>query len=262
MNPTRNRGQSRISARGKVWLIGAGPGDPELLTLKAVRALGEADVVVSDDLVNPDILAHAPNARVVRAGKRGGCKSTPQAFIEKLMVRCAKRGLVVARLKGGDPFVFGRGGEELLALAAEGIEVEVVSGITAGIGATAALGIPVTHRDIARGVTFLTGHTRDGAEPDWQALVRSGTTLVVYMGVANLPRIAQALLDAGMPASMPAAAVQDGTTSRQKEVISTLSRLEADVAAAGIGSPALLVFGEVVALAQVRSETRDARRAA
>src|SRR5471032_1849394 len=130
---------------GKVWLIGAGPGDPELLTLKAVRALGEADVVITDDRVNPEILAHAPNARVIRAGKRGGCRSTPQVFIEKLMIRFAKRGLTVARLKGGDPFVFGRGGEELLALTAAGIEVEVVSGVTAGMGATAALGIPVKH---------------------------------------------------------------------------------------------------------------------
>ena len=234
----------------KVWLIGAGPGDPELLTLKAVRALGEADVVITDDLVNPEILAHAPNARVIRAGKRGGCKSTPQAFIEKLMIRCAQRGLTVARLKGGDPFVFGRGGEELLALTAAGIEVEVVSGITAGMGVTAALGIPVTHREMARGVTFITGHTRDGAAPDWRALVASRTTLVVYMGVSNLARIASALREAGMPASMPAAAIQDGTTRRQKKVISTLAHFEAEVAAAGIGSPALLVFGEVVALAQ------------
>jgi uroporphyrin-III C-methyltransferase len=258
----QNPGQSRLNPNGKVWLIGAGPGDPELLTLKAVRALGEADVVVVDDLVNPGILAHAPQARVVHAGKRGGCKSTPQAFIEKLMLRCAKRGLVVARLKGGDPFVFGRGGEELLALAAEGIEVEVVSGITAGMGATAALGIPVTHRDVARGVTFLTGHTRDGAEPDWAALVRSGTTLVVYMGVANLPRIAAALLAAGMPATMPAAAIQDGTTPRQRKVISTLAHLPADVAAAGIGSPALLVFGAVVALANAQQSSQSERRAA
>ena len=247
---------------GKVWLVGAGPGDPELLTLKAVRALGEADVVITDDLVNPAILAHAPQARVIRAGKRGGCKSTPQAFIEKIMVRCAKRGLTVARLKGGDPFMFGRGGEELLALAAAGIEVEVVSGITAGMGATAALGIPVTHRDVARGVTFLTGHTRDGAEPDWPALVRSGTTLVVYMGLSNLPRIAQGLLAAGMPGSMPAAAIQDGTTARQKKVISTLAHIRADVAAAQIASPALLVFGEVVALAHEVSAVRRLREAA
>jgi len=247
---------------GKVWLVGAGPGDPELLTLKAVRALGLADVVITDDLVNPEILAHAPNARVIRAGKRGGCRSTPQAFIEKLMVRFAKRGLTVARLKGGDPFVFGRGGEELLALTAAGIEVEVVSGITAGMGATAALGIPVTHRDVARGVTFITGHTCNGAEPDWGALVRSKSTLVVYMGVANLPRIAKALLDAGMPASMPAAAIQDGTTAHQKKVFSTLLWIEADVAQAGIVSPALLVFGEVVALAQIETASRSLQEAA
>ena len=255
-------GQSRLNLPGKVWLVGAGPGDPELLTLKAVRALGEADVVITDDLVNPEILAHAPAARIIRAGKRGGCKSTPQAFIEKLMIRYAKRGLTVARLKGGDPFVFGRGGEELLALMAAGIEVEVVSGITAGMGATAALGIPVTHRDIARGVTFITGHTHNGAEPDWAALVRSGTTLVVYMGVTNLPRIAKALLAAGMPASMPAAAIQDGTTARQKKVISTLVHLELDMARANIGSPALLVFGEVVALAQSGIATRSLQEAA
>ena len=257
-----NWGQARLNPPGKVWLVGAGPGDPELLTLKAARALGEADVVITDDLVNPEILAHATNARVVRAGKRGGCKSTPQAFIEKLMVRCARRGLTVVRLKGGDPFVFGRGGEEMLTLTAAGIEVEIVSGITAGMGATAALGIPVTHRDIARGVTFLTGHTRDGAEPDWQALVQSRTTLVIYMGVSNLPRIAQSLLDAGMPASMPAAAIQDGTTARQRQVLSTLAQIQPDIAREGIASPALLVFGDVVALAQEKAVSHRLQEAA
>ena len=252
--------------KGKVYLVGAGPGDPELLTLKAVRILGRADVVVTDDLVNPAILAHAPAARVVRAGKRGGCKSTPQAFIEKLMIRCALRGLVVVRLKGGDPFVFGRGGEELLTLRAAGIEVEVVSGVTAGIGVPAALGIPVTHRDMARGVTFVTGHTRDSSEPDWRALVKSGTTLVVYMGVTNLPRIAAALGSAGMPPATPAAAIQNGTTATQRSVVSTLARLPHEVAAAGIASPALLVFGAVVGLAQAQTAAGQApetqRRAA
>ena len=251
-----------MGQQGKVWLVGAGPGDPELLTLKAVRALRSADVVLTDDLVNPEILAHAPGARVIRAGKRGGCKSTPQDFIEKLMVRCAKRGLTVVRLKGGDPFVFGRGGEEMLALAAAGVEVEIVSGITAGMGATAAIGLSVTHRDVARGVTFLTGHTRDGAEPDWAALVRSGMTLVVYMGIANLPRIVNSLRAAGMPASMPAAAIQDGTTVRQKKVISTLAQIESDAKFSGIASPALLVFGEVVALAPEVSAVRRRREAA
>ena len=151
---------------GRVCLIGAGPGDPELLTLKAVRALAAADVVLIDDLVDRRVLEHAPQARVIAVGKRGGCKSTPQAFIEKLMVRLARRGAVVARVKGGDPFVFGRGGEEVLALAAAGIECSVIPGITAGVGVPASLGIPVTHRDLARGVTFVTAHSRDGGAPD------------------------------------------------------------------------------------------------
>ena len=152
---------------GKVYLVGAGPGDPELLTLKAVKALARADVVMLDDLVDRSVLEYAPGARVIEVGKRGGCKSTPQAFIERLMVRRAVHGNIVARIKGGDPFVFGRGGEEALALAKAGIECEVIPGITAGIGVPAALGIPVTHRGLARGVTFVTGHTRDGSGPDW-----------------------------------------------------------------------------------------------
>ena len=194
---------------GKVYLVGAGPGDPELLTLKAVRALAAADVVLYDDLVNPEILAHArPGARLVHVGKRGGCRSTPQAFIERLMVRLARRGNVVVRLKGGDPFVFGRGGEELLALRAAGIEYEVVTGITAGIGVPAALGIPVTHRGMARGVALVTGHTRDGTPPDWSALATSGLTLVVYMGIATLPALVANLMTGGMAGSTPAAAIR------------------------------------------------------
>src|SRR5436190_4893999 len=176
----------------KVFLVGAGPGDPELLTLKAVRALGEADVVLVDELVSRACLAHVrPGAKIIEVGKRGGCRSTPQVFIEKLLVRYARQGKNVVRLKGGDPFVFGRGGEELEALRAHGIDAEVVPGITAGL----ASGIPVTHRDAARGVIFVTGHTQDGAEPDWQALARSGLTLVIYMCLKRLPEIARALMD-------------------------------------------------------------------
>src|SRR5579859_2815422 len=164
---------------GKVFLVGAGPGDPELLTLKAVRAIGAADVVLIDDLVNRAVLGFAsPVARVCEVGKRGGCRSTPQAFIEKLMVRLAQSGKIVARVKGGDPFVFGRGGEEMAALQRAGIDVEVVSGVTAGIGVPAALGIPLTHRGLCEGVTFVTGHTGDGREPDWNALAAGCTTLV------------------------------------------------------------------------------------
>jgi uroporphyrin-III C-methyltransferase len=235
--------------QGRVYLIGAGPGDPELLTLKAVRALARADVVLVDDLVDRRVLEHAPAARVIEVGKRGGCQSTPQAFIERLMVRLARSGNVVARLKGGDPFVFGRGGEEAIALARAGIACEVISGITAGIGVPAALGIPVTHRDMARGVTFVTGHTRDGEGPDWAALAHTGTTLVIYMGMQRVAGISAALRAAGMAGTTPAAAIQNGTTERQRHVIATLDTLADAVRDAGLGSPALIVIGEVVSLA-------------
>jgi uroporphyrin-III C-methyltransferase len=250
---------------GKVWLVGAGPGDPELLTLKAVRALGEADVVLVDDLVHRDVLAHVrPGARIVPVGKRGGCRSTPQAFIERLMVRLARRGQVVVRLKGGDPLVFGRGGEEMLALAAAGIECAVVSGVTAGIAAPAAVGIPVTHRGVSRGAIFVTGHsTADGETPDWHALARTGLTLVIYMGITRLVAITQALIAGGLDATTPAAAVQSGTTRAQRTVVTTLGTLAQAVRDAGLGSPAIVVIGEVAMLARraphaSASATRDA----
>lgn len=237
---------------GRVYLIGAGPGDPELLTLKAVRALARCDVVLVDDLVHRDVLRHCrPAVRVVDVGKRGGCASTPQAFIHRLMVRLAKRGMIVGRVKGGDPYVFGRGAEEVAALAAAGVEVEVVSGITAGIAVPAALGIPVTHRDLARGVTLVTGHARAGGEePDWAALARTGTTLVIYMGVRRLGDIAAALLAGGMPAETPAAVIQNGTLPEQTSIVSTLGRLALDVVACGIGSPGVVVVGAVAAMAR------------
>jgi uroporphyrin-III C-methyltransferase len=232
---------------GRVFLIGAGPGDPELLTLKAARRLGEADVVLIDDLVDRRVLAHArAGARIVGVGKRGGCRSTPQAFIEKLMIRLARRGATVARLKGGDPFVFGRGGEEVAALNAASIPVEVVGGITAGLAAPASLGIPVTHRDAASGVTFLTGHSRESGDPDWAALRASGTTLVIYMGMKRLAEIVAGMLEGGFPADMPACAVQNGTLETQREVVATLATLPAAAARARLGSPAILVIGEVV----------------
>lgn len=272
---------------GKVYLIGAGPGDPELLTLKAVRALARADVVMLDDLVDRRVLEFAPAARVIEVGKRGGCRlyrafrdsdavesaagdkplaripaktgpllggvrrySTPQAFIERLMVRLAQRGKTVARVKGGDPFVFGRGGEEALTLAQAGITCEVIPGITAGIGVPATLGIPVTHRDVARGVTFVTGHTRDGSGPDWAALARTGTTLVIYMGMQRVVEITAALQEAGMAGATPAAVIQHGTTELQRHVIATLATLADAARAAELGSPALIVIGEVVGLAR------------
>jgi uroporphyrin-III C-methyltransferase len=238
--------RSRTST-GKVYLIGAGPGDPELLTLKGARVLGAADAVLVDDLVDRRVLAHVrPGARDIEVGKRGGCKSTPQAFIEKLMIRLARRGAVVARLKGGDPFVFGRGGEEAAALNAAGIPVEVIGGITAGMAAPAALGIPVTHRDAARGVTFLTGHSQKSGDPDWAALRATGTTLVVYMGMKRLTALVTGMLEAGFPADTPACAIQNGTLETQNEVVTTLAELPAAVAGSRIGSPAVLVIGEVV----------------
>ena len=235
---------------GKVFLIGAGPGDPELMTLKAARALGAADVVLVDELVNRGCLAHArSDARVVEVGKRGGCRSTAQEFIHKLLVQYARQGMIVARLKGGDPFVFGRGGEEMQALRDAGIEVEVVPGITAGIGVPATLGIPVTHRELARGVTFVTAHTKDGAEPNWPALARSGMTLVIYMGMARLENVVEALSEAGMAPSMPACVIENGTLGTQREVVSTLACLAGAVKQARLASPAIIVVGEVVRFA-------------
>jgi uroporphyrin-III C-methyltransferase len=240
------------SISGKVYLIGAGPGDPELMTLKAARALGLADVVLVDALVNRGCLAHArSDARVIEVGKRAGCKSTPQVFIEKLLVQYAVQGKIVARLKGGDPFVFGRGGEELEALLAQGIEVEVIPGITAGIGVPAALGIPVTHRGLTRGVTFVSGH---GGETDWSALARSGTTLVIYMGLRNLERIVSALKSAGMSAQTPACIIENGTLRNQRHRLGTLASL----VSAEFTGPAIIVVGEVVRLASITFGERKA----
>ena len=252
---------------GKVWLVGAGPGDPELLTLKAVRVLGTADVVLVDDLVDPRILAHAgPAARIVEVGKRGGCRSTSQAFIEKLMIRLARRGAVVVRLKGGDPFVFGRGGEEAEALSKAQIPCEVINGITAGIAVPAAIGIPVTHRELAHGVTFLTGHARDASHsdsssPDWAALRAGGTTLVIYMGMKRVAAIIKGMLAAGYPADTPACAIQNGTLETQATVVSTLAALPLSITEAGLGSPGILVIGDVVRHAKV-NEISSRQRAA
>jgi uroporphyrin-III C-methyltransferase len=241
-------------AAGTVYLIGAGPGDPELLTLKAARMIGLCDVLLVDDLVDPAVLAHArADARIVRVGKRGGCRSTPQAFIERLMRRCARSGLAVGRIKGGDPFVFGRGGEEMQAMARAGIACEVVSGLSSGIAVPASIGVPVTHRGLACGVTFVTGHTRAdghaGREPDWAALARSGTTLVIYMGMRTLAPILRALIDGGLAADMPACAIQNGTRRDQRSTVATLATLPQAVEAARLGSPAIVVVGETVSLA-------------
>ncbi|MGY6269488.1 uroporphyrinogen-III C-methyltransferase, partial [Achromobacter denitrificans] len=217
-----------------VWLIGAGPGDPELLTLKAAKALALADVVLVDDLVDPRVLEHCPRARIVRVGKRGGCRSTPQDFIQRLMLRYARQGLRVARLKGGDPCIFGRGGEEARWLGARGVACEVVNGITAGLAAATAVGISLTQRGLATGVTLVTAHTQDGGMPDWAALARTGTTLVVYMGVARLDGMRRQLLAAGMAADTPVAMVENASLPQQRECASTVASMAADAQAFGL----------------------------
>ncbi|QNQ99909.1 uroporphyrinogen-III C-methyltransferase [Pseudomonas oryzihabitans] len=237
---------------GKVWLIGAGPGDPELLTLKAVRALGEAEVVMIDDLVNPAVLEHCPNARVIRVGKRGGCRSTPQAFIHRLMLRYARQGRCVARLKGGDPCIFGRAGEEAEWLAARGVASEIVNGITAGLAGATACGISLTLRGVARGVTLVTAHTQDDTAPNWAALAATGTTLVVYMGVARLAEIQQGLLDGGLTLTTPVAMIENASLPSQRECRSTLQELQVDATLFQLRSPAILVIGEVVGQAALQ----------
>lgn len=231
----------------KVWLVGAGPGDPELLTLKAVRALHEADVVLIDDLVNPVVLEHCPAARVIPVGKRGGCRSTPQAFIHRLMLRYVRQGKCVVRLKGGDPCIFGRGGEEADWLQARGVTVELVNGITAGLAGATQSGISLTLRGISRGVTLVTAHTQDDSSLNWQALAQSGTTLVVYMGVAKLPQIHENLLAGGMSPYMPVAMIENASLPSQRECRSTLADMQRDAVAFELKSPAILVIGAVAA---------------
>ncbi len=237
--------------QGQVFLIGAGPGDIDLLTLGAVRSIGLADVILIDDLVNPAVLQFARvNIPVVHVGKRGGCISTPQAFIHKKMIALAREGKIVARIKGGDPFMFGRGGEEMQALQQAGIKVSIISGLTSGMAVPASLNIPLTHRDYTQGVTFITGHTKNEAMPNWRALATSGTTLVIYMGMTNLAQITQQLLQHGMAANMPAIAIQHGTLPTQRHLLATLQTLARDVMQAGLSSPSIVVIGEVARFAE------------
>lgn len=248
---------------GSVTLVGAGPGDPELLTLKAVRAIQQASVLLVDDLVSDDVVALAqPATRIVHVGKRGGCQSTPQSFILKLMVSEARNGERVVRLKGGDPFIFGRGGEELDYLHAAGITASVVNGITAGLAAANALGVSLTHRDHAQGVILVTGHAKlGGPSTDWRALAATAhsarLTLVIYMGVTGAQELQDALLT-GLPASTAVAVVQDASLPTQRCITTCLGTLADAVVAQRIASPAIIVVGEVTraaALAESLTQT-------
>ena len=237
------------SARGFVSLVGAGPGDPELLTLRALRALQTADVILADRLVGPDILARARReAEVVDVGKTAGAGGAAQERINRLLVHHSRRGRRVVRLKGGDPLVFGRGGEEAAWLARHGVPFEIVPGITAALGCAAYAGIPLTDRRFAETLHFVTAHGADAVDNvDWQRLAGRRQTLVVYMGVAAAARVQERLLEARLPASTPAAIIENGTRAAQRVLLTDLGRLGAAVAAAGIGSPALLIIGESAA---------------
>jgi uroporphyrin-III C-methyltransferase / precorrin-2 dehydrogenase / sirohydrochlorin ferrochelatase len=237
-------------AAGEVTLVGAGPGDPELLTLKALRALQDADVILHDRLVPPAVLdlARRDAARIC-VGKAAGNVGSTQEEINALLIEHANQGRRVVRLKGGDPFVFGRGGEELQALATARINFSVVPGITAALGVAAYAGIPLTHRDYAHSVTFVTGHAQDGGqEPDWRALAMPGTTAVFYMGLARLDHIVARLLEYGAEPVRPAGIISQGTTPNQRVITATLATIRDVSSRAKLESPALLVVGEVVAL--------------
>ncbi|OYU10924.1 MAG: uroporphyrinogen-III C-methyltransferase [Comamonadaceae bacterium PBBC1] len=253
--------------QGTCTLVGAGPGDPELLTLKAARAIARATVLLVDDLVNEAVLEHAsPTARIVHVGKRGGCKSTPQAFIDKLMITSVQEGEHVVRLKGGDPFIFGRGGEEVEHLRAAGIDVEVVNGITSGLAGMSSLGAPLTHREHAHGVVFVTGHAKPGdSGTDWPLLAHTARqaklTLVIYMGVSSLDSIRQGLLQ-GLPATTPVAIVQHASLPVQRQALTTLGDLADTMAREGLQSPSIIVVGDVVQGARAWGEQHQPPRSA
>ncbi len=239
-------------AIGKVYLVGAGPGDPGLLTLRGKECLTLADVVVYDYLANPELLVHAPTAEHIYVGKQKSNHTLPQDEINRLMVEKAQEGKCVVRLKGGDPFMFGRGGEEALALQANGVPFEAVPGVTAGIAAPAYAGMPVTHRGMSRSITLITGHhSREGGQQglNLAGIAREGT-LAFYMGVTNLPAIVEELLEAGRPATTPAAMIEWGTFPKQRTVTGTLESIEDDVRAANLGPPAIFVVGEIVGLGE------------
>ncbi|WP_411287252.1 uroporphyrinogen-III C-methyltransferase [Phenylobacterium sp.] len=244
-------GGVHVRPQGAVWLVGAGPGDPDLLTVKALKVLQTADVVVHDGLVSDEILALAPPAaRRISVAKRKSRHSYAQGEINRMLTAFARDGLIVVRLKGGDPFIFGRGGEELEACREAGVDCHVVPGVTAALAASAAAGAPLTHRGQAQAVTFVTGHAAQGCEPDldWASLARPNQTVVIYMGVSMAVPIAARLLAAGRDGSTPALIVENASRTRERRIVTTLAGLAE--AAAQVSGPALLIVGEAMALAQ------------
>ncbi len=240
---------------GEVYLVGAGPGDPDLLTLRALRLMHKADVVLYDRLVSAEILLKLrPDAEKIYVGKQSADHAVPQETINQMLVRLAQEGKRVLRLKGGDPFIFGRGGEELESLTAAGIPFQIVPGITAASGCASYAGIPLTHRDYSQSVRFLTGHTKDGSVPlEWELLVKEQQTLVFYMGLAGLPFICEQLQDHGMAATMPVAVVQQGTTQTQRVLVSTLDSIAELAVEEEIKAPTIIIIGEVVKLQRALS---------
>jgi len=231
--------------KGEVVLLSAGPGDLDLLTLKAVKALAQAEVLLVDDLVDPGIVELAPRARVVRVGKRAGCRSTPQDFICRLMRRYALQGIRVVRVKGGDALLFGRAGEEIAFLRAAGIHVRILNGISGAFAAAASLGVSLTHREHCHGVTFVTAHTCDHGEPDWAALAHGGTTLAIYMGMSRIQSIAMCLAQ-HMPADTPVAIMQSVSQSGEYRWIGTLRDLLAEPPERLPGQPGVILVGTVL----------------
>jgi len=239
---------------GWVWLCGAGPGDPGLLTLHALNALQQADVVIYDALVQEEILAWAPQADHIYAGKRGGKPSAKQRDISLRLVDLAKAGKRVLRLKGGDPFVFGRGGEEAQTLVQHGVPIRIIPGISAGIGGLAYAGIPVTHRDVNQSVTFVTGHDQNGNTPsslDWHGIARGSQVIVIYMGMKHAAQIAGQLIAAGRSAAEPVAVVTSATTQDQTVLETTLGTLDADIQVANLAPPAIICIGQAVRMRDV-----------